>query len=121
MVLRLAEQFLIHAEAKVQEGDIPAASLDLNVIRNRAGLPNYTGQSDQPSMLAAIGHERQVELFTEWGDRWFNLIRTGRIDSVMSVVAPQKNTMWSSHDQSLYPLPATELLNDPNLHQNQGY
>jgi hypothetical protein len=67
MVLRLAEQYLIRAEARAQQGNLTDAVTDLDVIRNRAGLANYAGGMDQTSVLAAILHERQVELFTEWG------------------------------------------------------
>jgi hypothetical protein len=120
MVLRLAEQYLIRAEARAQQGNIAGALADLNVIRNRAGLPNYSGSMDQSSILVAILHERQVELFTEWGARWFDLQRTNTINSVMNVVAPQKGGNWNS-SYALYPIPLTELMNDPKLTQNPNY
>jgi hypothetical protein len=65
-VFRLAEQYLIRAEAKAQLNKISEAQSDLNILRSRAGLAN-TIVSDKSSLLAAILHERQVELFTEWG------------------------------------------------------
>ena len=42
-------------------------------------------------LRTAILHEHQVELFTEWGDRWFNLKRTGNVDAVMTIVTPLKS------------------------------
>lgn len=123
MVLRLAEQFLIRAEARAQQGNITAAIADLNVIRNRAGLSNYSGATDQASVLTAIMHERQVELFTEWGNRWFDLKRTGQLDAVMggpSGVCQAKHGSWVSTDQ-LFPIPQSDRLNDANLSQNPGY
>ncbi|HEY8929821.1 MAG TPA: RagB/SusD family nutrient uptake outer membrane protein [Mucilaginibacter sp.] len=122
MVLRLGEQYLIRAEARAQQGKLigPAsASEDLNIIRMRAGLPNYAGMTDQTSLLTAIMHERQVELFTE-GHRWYDLKRTKTVDAVMSVVTPTKNGTWQSYQQ-LYPLPVADLTYDPNLVQNTGY
>jgi hypothetical protein len=65
-------------------------------------------------------HERRVELFTEWGNRWFDLIRTGNVNAVMSVVTPQIEGTWIATD-ILYPLPQSDLLLDNNLVQNQGY
>lgn len=108
MVIRLGELYLNRAEAKAQQGDASGAIDDLNVIRKRAGLLNYSGASDKSSLLTAILHERQVELFTEWGQRWLDLKRTGAIDSVMSVVTPQKGGIWNSNSQ-WYPISVTEL------------
>jgi hypothetical protein len=122
MVLRLAEQYLIRAEARAQQGNIAGAQSDLNAIRNRAGLPNTTA-NDQASLLTAILNERRHELFSEWGHRWFDLKRTGKIDEVMTIVTPIKSngaTQWQSYQQ-LYPLPLTELQRAPNLRQNPGY
>jgi hypothetical protein len=123
MVLRLAEQYLIRAEARAQQGKITDAVSDLNVIRSRAGLSNYSGAMDQASVLAAILHERQVELFSEWGHRWFDLKRTGQLDAVMGGsggVCQTKHGSWVSTDQ-LFPIPQNERLNDANLTQNAGY
>ncbi len=122
MVLRLAEQFLIRAEAEVNDGKLSNAIADLNVIRTRAGLPNYAGATDATSLLAAILHERQIELFSEWGHRWFDLQRTGNCNSVMSIVAPAKGTTWNTDGhQQLMPIPITDITANPNLTQNVGY
>lgn len=126
MALRLGEQFLIRAEAEARgaQGGITAAITDLNSIRQRAGLPAYGGASDQTSVLNAILHERQVELFTEWGHRWFDLKRTGTINSVMgspgNVCSGKGGNTWNSNWQ-LYPISIKELQLDPNLVQNNGY
>lgn len=124
MVLRLAEQFLIRAEARAHEGKIlgpNSAAEDLNKIRKRAGLTG-TDAVDQVSILKAIQHERQVELFIEWGHRWLDLKRTAEVNHVMSVVTPLKGGVWNSNFQ-LYPIPLTDLLNGPGLsgQQNSGY
>jgi len=123
MVMRMAEQYLIRAEARVKESapNLLGAIADLNMIRNRAGLPNTTAAS-QADLLTAILHERQVEMFTEWGARWFDLNRTGTTTAVMSVVTPQKGGTWNPDGhQELYPIALTELERDPNLKQNAGY
>ena len=122
MMLRLAEQYLIRSEARAQQGNTQGALDDLNVIRQRAGLGDYSGATDQASLLAAILHERQVELFTEWGHRWFDLKRTGNVNSVMSVGAPSKGAIWNANGyQQLFPIPQIEIQNDHNLTQNFGY
>lgn len=121
-VLRLAEQYLVRAEARAHEGKLNDAVDDINIIRTRAGLPNLPYFSDQNVVLDAVAKERQIELFAEWGHRWFDLKRTGQIDAVMSVVTPQKigGVSWNSYQQ-LYPIPRGEMYTDPNLVQNPGY
>jgi hypothetical protein len=126
MMLRLGEQYLIRAEARAQQGKIGEAQQDLNTIRNRAGLGN-TPASDKTSLLTAILKERQVELFCEWGNRWFDLKRTNNIDAVMTIATLLKSNgtiQWRPY-QSLYPLPYSDLflnnLPNPYLTQNQGY
>lgn len=119
MVLRLAEVYLIRAEARAEQNNIGGAQADLNAIRNRAGLGSTTAATTG-DLLTAVLHERQVELFTEWGHRWFDLIRMGQADAVMSVVTPQKQGTWSDNKE-LLPIPASEILINPNLTQNPGY
>ena len=119
MVLRLAEQFLIRSEARAQQGNISGSGSDLNVIRNRAGLANTTATA-QSSLLTAIQHERQVELFTEWGHRWFDLKRSNTIDAIMAVVTQEKGGTWNSN-RKWYPIPMGELEKNPHLVQNKGY
>lgn len=125
MMLRLAEQYLIRAEARAQQQNTTGALADLNAIRNRAGLANYAGPTDRVSLLAAIFHERQVELFCEWGHRWFDLNRTNMINTVMGQPGGVYNAkggqgLWNDN-RRLMPIPQPERLNDPNLTQNPGY
>ncbi|WPV67849.1 RagB/SusD family nutrient uptake outer membrane protein [Chitinophaga sp. LS1] len=120
MMLRLAEQYLIRSEANAQLNNFSASISDLNIIRNRAGLPNYEGTNSQQILLDSIMHERQVELFTEMGHRWMDLKRTGAVNNVMSDIAVNKGGVWSSNDQ-YYPISTLELQYGPNLVQNEGY
>jgi len=120
--LRLGEQYLIRAEAQANGagGGTAGGISDLDTIRNRAGLPNYNPAINGP-LLSAILHERQIELFSEWGHRWFDLKRTGSVDSVMTIVTPLKGGQpWQSFQQ-LYPLPVYDLQSDQHLIQNSGY
>lgn len=124
-VLRLAEQYLIRAEARAKQNNLTSAIADIDTIRKRAGLPLISTTNpgiSQTSLLDKILHERQVELFTEWGHRWFDLKRTRNIDGFMSIITPIKanGSPWRSH-QALYPIPPTDILNAPNLSQNLDY
>ncbi|WP_116789517.1 RagB/SusD family nutrient uptake outer membrane protein [Flavobacterium psychrotrophum] len=116
IVLRLSEQYLIRAEANLMLGNISQARQDLDVIRQKAGLAPTAAQS-QGQLLAAIQQERRVELFTEYGHRFFDLKRYGIIDTALTGVKPG----WDTTD-ALLPLPQNELLLNTHLApQNPGY
>ncbi len=115
-VFRLAELYLLRAEARVQQANYAGALDDINKIRRRAGVKLLT-ITDKAALLLAIEHERQTELFTEWGHRWLDLKRTHRADSILQ---PLKGNSWQSTD-IFYPIPQTEITNDPHLSQNPGY
>lgn len=116
IVLRLAEQYLIRAEALVHTGDLPGAIEDINIIRSRAGLPGTTATTET-EILQAISDERKFELFTEQGHRWFDLKRMGK---AAEVLAPLKPNWDPTH--TLFPIPESELLLNPYLlPQNPGY
>lgn len=113
VMIRLSEMYLIRAEAGANQNNISGAQADLNAVRNRAGLPNTTAAT-QAQLLAALEHERWVELFTEWSDRWFNLKRLNKATAVLSLLKPA----WKPFQQ-LYPIPQSTA--NPNLTDNPGY
>lgn len=116
ILFRLAEQYLIRAEAFANLNNISGAQSDINRIRSKAGLPPTTASS-QLTLLQAVAKERRFELFTEQGHRWFDLKRTGKASEVLSPVKPG----WKD-TQLVLPLPYTELLLNGNLlPQNPGY
>lgn len=116
IVFRLTEQYLIRAEARIQQGDLIGAKEDLNKIRHRAGLGD-TATITQQEILDAIFQERRWEFFTEYGHRFFDLKRSGQINFILSNV----KLGWNSSD-ALFPIPQTELSANPNLlPQNPGY
>jgi hypothetical protein len=116
VMLRLAEQYLIRAEARARQGELTAAKDDLNKIRNTAGLGD-TAATTAGEIIAAVINERRFELFTETGMRFFDLQRTGQLDAALSAIKPG----WNSTDR-LWPVPQSELLINPNLSpQNPGY
>lgn len=124
MVLRLAEQYLVRAEARAHKGDVDGAFEDLKVVRLRAGL----GDSPYTDIFEAIAHERYVELFAELGHRWFDLKRTGKLDVRMQQVMPSKQLgsgavpVWEPF-KALMGIPYKEFQTNKALvgHQNPGY
>ena len=115
IMIRLAELYLIRAEARAQLNNISGSQADINIVRTRAGLAN-TSAATQPALLATLEHERWVELFTEHSDRWFNLKRTNKATAVLSMIKPA----WQPFQQ-LYPIPLSDRTANPNLSDNTGY
>jgi len=94
---RLADIYLMRAEALNRTGDLPNALIYLNNVHTRAGLPAYkaTDFANADAMLygvptlnggfSGILKERQLELFCE-AKRWFDLQRTGTAISTMDPI-----------------------------------
>lgn len=112
-VIRYADVLLMAAEAHARKSspDEAKARDYLNQVRDRAGLDdvNATGQA----LVEAIWDERRVELAGE-GDRFFDLVRTGRADEEIDGFTPNKN--------ELFPIPQDEIdLANAGWQQNPGY
>ena len=115
VLLRLADIYLIRAEAEANQNDETDAAKDINVIRNRAGLQNTTATT-QAELLQVLQNERRWEFFCERGNRWFDLKRWNLATTALSPV----KTGWDPHDQ-LYPVPEAQINDNPYLTQNAGY
>jgi hypothetical protein len=114
-VIRISELYLIRSEARAQQGNLigaNSAQSDLNAVRSRAGVAANTAAT-LPEILLALEKERQVEFPFE-ADRWFNLVRTDRAQTVLSL---------SDKHLYLFPIPYNETLVDPQLsgNRNPGY
>ena len=124
LLLRVAEQYLIRAEARAQQSNFSGALADIKTIRTRAGLTTDPVMTDKATSMVAIENERRHELFCEWGHRWFDLKRwpslttagKTRADDILGVL----KTSWKS-TAIVYPIPQDALNNNPNLKQNTGY
>lgn len=116
VMLRLAEQYLIRAEARTMLNDFLGAQDDLNIIRRRAGLADIA-MLNREALLTAITQERRIELFAEGGHRWLDLKRSGQANQVLELLKDQ----WQVTDL-LWPIPEIEIFNNSNLlPQNDGY
>jgi hypothetical protein len=110
-LFRIAEQYLIRAEARAKKSspDIQGALADLNAVRRRAQVPDYTS-ANQDDVIQAIEDERRVELALE-PHRWFDLTRTHRATTVLGI----------KEYQTLFPIPYNDIQADKDLVQNTGY
>lgn len=110
ILLRLAEMYLIRAEANARTGAADATVLaDINILRTRAGATPVTA-SGQAALLDAILAERRLELAFE-GHRFFDLRRHGKAISKLQIDA----------SKLLLPIPQAERDVNKNLTQNPGY
>lgn len=115
-VLRLAEQYLIRAEARARIGtNLNGALSDLNVIRSRAQTAASTTTA-QATLLDDILLETRKEFFCEQAHRWYNLKRTGQADVVLGALKTSYRPA-----AKLLPLPNNAIDANPNLIQNPGY
>jgi len=105
--IRLADTYLMEAEALVRGGNPAAAQVWLDKVRERVGLQPV------PATLDNIYYERRVELATE-GHRFFDLVRTGKAAEVLAF----KGFVAGKHE--ILPIPLSELGNT-KLKQNPGY
>lgn len=121
MVLRLAEQYLIRAEAAANGagGGAQDAIDDLNELRRRAGIEELPSTLNGRQLKLAVAQERNAELFCEWGHRWIDLKRMGLAHDILSNM-PKKQP-WQGDHQLLFPIPPDEISRDHNLKQNPGY
>jgi hypothetical protein len=123
-MFRLADAYLIYAEAVVRGGGgtRPQALAYVNALRNRSYGVGNANITDAQLTLGFLQDERARELFWE-GHRRTDLIRFGNYTT--SGVWQWKGGIQAGKTteafRNLYPLPATELLANPNLKQNAGY
>ncbi len=116
VVLRLAEQYLIRAEARANRNNLSGAKADIDAVRSRAGLSALPANLTQAQLLSAIETERLHEFFGEYAHRWLDLKRTNRATAVLSPVKAN----WQATDV-LFPIPNAQIVVNGNLTQNPGY
>ena len=85
--IRLAEMYLIRAEAKAETGDLAGALDDLHVVRSRVGLgrieqmnPSLNLRTNKENLINEILRERNCEIGAECGDRLYDMVRRMRQD-----------------------------------------
>jgi tetratricopeptide (TPR) repeat protein len=132
--IRLGDVLLWKAECHANLGQLAEARTDLERVRARArkyaahpatDLPPVT-TNDKNTLLAAIQHERRVELAME-GHRYYDLVRWNLAQSVLAKF-PDADPLKGIHDYGNGWQPFNKLLPIPQreadllgLHQNTGY
>ncbi|AYL99108.1 RagB/SusD family nutrient uptake outer membrane protein [Mucilaginibacter celer] len=106
--IRLADTYLMEAEAQLNGGDASRAQTLLDAVRARVGLPS------KPATLQNVYDERRLELATE-GHRWFDLVRWGQAPTVLAFKG------FKAGVNEILPIPLNETLNGTQIKQNPGY
>lgn len=112
-VIRFSDVLLMYAEALNEAGDRDVAHDYLNMVRNRAGLEDLSGLS-QEAFRDAVLNERRLEFAAE-GQRWFDLVRTGKLEALVPLAKPG---VIPQQKHYLFPIPQHERDVNPNLPQN---
>ena len=112
IIFRLAEAYLIRAEARAKkpDADLHGAIYDLNIIRKRSNVSALETLLSKQEVIQAIEDENRVEFAIE-PHRWFDLVRTNRAVAVLGI----------SEHQQLFPIPYNDIEADKDLHQNPNY
>jgi hypothetical protein len=124
-VIRLAEVYLIAAEAQMKLGNLQAAADYINVLRTRAAKAGKAAAMQITPAQVTLDYildERARELAGEQ-IRWFDLKRTGKLLERIRAYAPD-NAVNLQDFQVLRPIPQTQLdaiTNKTEFTQNQGY
>jgi hypothetical protein len=116
-VIRLSEVYLNRAEARARSGQDSGAQADLNMIRQRAGMPDVTATGQ--ALLDAIAIERRIELGYE-GFRIHDLMRN-KMDIVRVDVTGDVAFMAYPCNFCILPIPQPETDTNSNIQQNAGY
>jgi hypothetical protein len=136
---RFAEIYLNYAEALAQLGNVSGALTYVNMIRQRAGVPDLMNTTPA-DLISKIRHERRIELCFE-GHRYFDLRRWGmasigsqngmgilitptspsNTSFTYQVVTMQQRSWPVDNRFYYYPIPRSEIQKDPALVQNPGY
>ena len=113
VLYRMSDLVLLHAEALAASGEIEKSVRELNKIRVRSGLAEYSSQEflSPSELISAILKERTVELIGE-GKYWFDLVRTGHAGDIGGI---------DDVNKYLFPISKTHLDENDKLSQNPGY
>ncbi len=123
ILMRLADAYLLRAEARLLQNNTPGAADDLNEIRRRAAWPGMEADMEIEASditLDFILDERARELYGE-GYRWWDLVRTGKLIERVRLHNPGGAPNIKDY-HTLRPIPLDQIDRTINEYpQNPGY
>lgn len=120
MPFRLADMYLIKAEALVRQGKTGEGKAVLDEFRSH----RYTGSlptigNDSEALLKAIHDERFKEFYMEGDKVWLDMKRFG--DTMERTIAGEKNYLTADDFRYCFPIPAREMQYNKKMEQNPGW
>ncbi|WP_369766025.1 RagB/SusD family nutrient uptake outer membrane protein [Flavobacterium sp. WC2429] len=118
--MRYADVLLMLAEAQTMQGKVASAIPLVKRIRDRAKLTSIvmTGWT-QTQMMDEIMHQRNVE-FAREGLHWYDLRRWGTLEKVIKESLREGYNNYSAK-YNYFPIPESELNNNPKMTQNANW
>lgn len=117
-IVRLADVYLMRAEAKMRKGDAAGALSDVNTVRTARTTGSLTAPALPSITLDLIFRERGFELYWEL-QRRTDMIRFGKFEGSWT------EKTGSDKNKRVFPIPQTAIDGASNLPgyltQNQGY
>jgi hypothetical protein len=119
VIFRLADAYLMLAEASMHNGDMATALTSVNKVRFRAGVPAWTLTD---LTWQGLLDERSREMMWE-GWRRNDMIRFEVATGTPYFTAARAPAKTQDPDQHtfIFPIPSPQLISNPNLKQNPGY
>jgi hypothetical protein len=113
LIFRLADMYLLRAEANARKGVSGPAISDLNTIRSKANVPDYTGGTDRESLMKAIFDERAIEFVGE-AHSGYDRIRMDYYDGV-----PWANQARNAKKGYFWPILPAVISRNPSILQTE--
>lgn len=116
--MRLAEMYLIKAEADARRNQPKEARAALKFITDRAGYDeNYVNTIADKDLLLAIFRHKYMELFAENNEEWYDMVRYSVLDKTDFVSLKYATSMRNL----VLPIPAQAISGNNKLEQNPTY
>lgn len=125
-VMRYADVLLMYAECQIQAGNNPDAAKYIQMVRDRANLPDREAEfaaSSKDQLMTQLAHERALELCLE-GHRWDDIVRWGWLsDSNKLAMLRSHDAEWNGYapGKEYMPIPQIEMDTNPGTIQNPSY
>ncbi|GGZ28005.1 starch-binding protein [Echinicola pacifica] len=113
LIFRLADIYLLRAEAYAKAGEYSSAIADLDLVRSQAGVPAYQGAQDRTSLIKAIFDERAIELIAE-GQLAYDRIRMDYFEGVSWMNSDRK-----TKDGVFWPVSPNIIIRNPSIVQTE--
>lgn len=130
-IIRYPQVLLDYAEAVTMQGGGPTSDAyqAINTVRRRAGEADLTPGLSQTAFRDSVVYERAYEFAGEIGIRWFDIVRLQLLPKIIAERSSSENAINSSvvgnatllQTRYLAPIPISDMNNDPDWQQNDGY